>query len=71
MMGSEKRSRERFRLDDIAHFVVSDRYYQVNYVIIDQFTRVRMRQQSERSFFRSLGIESAHEGAHELDGFLK
>ena len=27
--------------------------------------------QSERSFFRSLGIESAHEGARELDDFLK
>ena len=33
------------------HFVVSDHYYQVNDVIIDEFIRVRMRQQSERRFF--------------------
>ena len=48
--------------------VISDRFYDV---IIDQFIRVRMRQQSVRTFLRSVGIESAHESARGLDVFLK
>ena len=39
-------------------------------VIIDRFIRVRMRQQTERSFSRSLGIESTHGSARKLDDFL-